>query len=228
MTGAKDALGYNSPEAKAVTFLNKTGVLKNLNDFAKGYTEAALSTWSKVAASICPASCSSFELASVDSAAYTPDVTENEVMLTISNPEADGVKVTGKTWANGPGWALSMDHITIVVPDNCAILSVTYHCGYFTTGDFGYPELTDYDPAFLDRYDCTFNIPIDDVVRELSTKTDRESSQYVESVTVKYCETSVTGSILTQGNVWIICAVGTAAVIALGAIVIVKKKRAEG
>ena len=38
---------------------------------------------------------------------------------------------------------------------------------------------------------------------------------------------NIFGSILSEGNVWIICAVAAAAVIAVGAIVVVKKKKVE-
>ena len=36
---------------------------------------------------------------------------------------------------------------------------------------------------------------------------------------------NASGSVFSEGNVWIVCAVGAAAVIAVGAIVIVKKKK---
>ena len=79
------------------------------------------------------------------------------------------------------------------------------------------------------RNDCTINIPAEDLVRKVEADgvangiTGR--TQYVEWLTVKYYETSAIGSVFSKGSLRILCALGAAAVLAVGVLMIAKKKK---
>ena len=138
------------------------------------------------------------------SASADDDAEVKEVTLNVNNPEVDGVKVTGQVRRNGQEWCLrepgdpTVFTVSVEVPELCAILSVTYHCGFCADESLppshGVPNVSGY-PVAVRHMNCTVNISGKDNVRRLDANGVSDGNidytQSVESVTVRYCKASV-------------------------------------